>query len=114
MGHKSAKTTQQYAMVAPKKLAAAAELLHQAWHPNTRIGSVSLSLTTGYVSEPALDMWVPSILGERYEEGVYGTGADSRVPGSGHEEIWCEATYSHFRRFEVTGGIKKEPARPQN
>jgi site-specific recombinase XerD len=33
MGHKSAKTTQRYAMVAPKKLAAAAELLHQAWHP---------------------------------------------------------------------------------
>ena len=33
MGHKSAKTTQRYAMVAPKKLAAAAELLHHAWHP---------------------------------------------------------------------------------
>lgn len=33
MGHKSAKTTQRYAMVAPKKLAAAAELLHEAWHP---------------------------------------------------------------------------------
>ncbi len=35
MGHKSAKTTQRYAMVAPKKLAAAAEMLHQAWHPDT-------------------------------------------------------------------------------
>jgi integrase len=34
MGHKSAKTTQRYAMVAPKKLAAAAELLHEAWHPS--------------------------------------------------------------------------------
>ena len=33
MGHKSAKTTQRYAMVAPKKLAAAAEMLQQAWHP---------------------------------------------------------------------------------
>ena len=32
MGHKSAKTTQRYAMVAPRKMAAAAELLHQAWH----------------------------------------------------------------------------------
>ena len=36
MGHKSAKTTQRYAMVAPKKLAAAAELLHDAWHPPTK------------------------------------------------------------------------------
>jgi integrase len=34
MGHKSAKTTQRYAMVAPKKLAAAAEMLQQAWHPD--------------------------------------------------------------------------------
>jgi integrase len=33
MGHKSATTTRRYAMVAPKKLAAAADLLHQAWHP---------------------------------------------------------------------------------
>lgn len=81
---------------------------------STRIGSVSLSLTTDYTSEPALDMWVPSILREHYEEGVYGSGADSRVPGSGHEEIWCEAKYSHFRRFEVTGGIKKESVKPQN
>jgi integrase len=36
MGHKSAKTTQRYAMVAPKKLAAAAEMLQRAWHPTTR------------------------------------------------------------------------------
>ena len=33
MGHKSPKTTQRYAAVAPKKLAAAAHLLHDAWHP---------------------------------------------------------------------------------
>jgi site-specific recombinase XerD len=33
IGHKSAKTTQRYAMVLPKKLAAAAEMLQQAWHP---------------------------------------------------------------------------------
>jgi len=35
LGHKSAKTTRRYAMVAPRKLAAAAELLQQAWHPHT-------------------------------------------------------------------------------
>ncbi len=35
MGHKSAATTRRYAMVAPKKLAAAAEMLEEAWHPTT-------------------------------------------------------------------------------
>ena len=33
LGHKSAKTTPRYAMVAPKKLAAAADMLQRAWHP---------------------------------------------------------------------------------
>jgi site-specific recombinase XerD len=41
MGHKSAKTTQRYAMVAPKKLAAAAALLQQAWHPEQPAAATS-------------------------------------------------------------------------
>jgi hypothetical protein len=70
------------------------------------IGSVSLDLTTDYALEKDLDLWVPTLLRERYEEGIRGSGADSRVKGTGYEEIWCEAKYSHFRRFEVKGGIK--------
>jgi site-specific recombinase XerD len=38
MGYKSATATQRYAMVAAKKLAAAARLLQEAWHP---VGSTS-------------------------------------------------------------------------
>ena len=41
-------------------------------------------------------MWVPSVFTERYER-------DSR---SGRELIVCEAKYSNYRRFEVTGRIK--------
>jgi site-specific recombinase XerD len=47
MGHKSAKTTQRYAMVAPKKLAAAAEMLHQAWHPNMTAANQVVKSKTG-------------------------------------------------------------------
>jgi site-specific recombinase XerD len=47
MGHKSAKTTQRYARVAPKKLAAAAEMLHQAWHPNRAAANPAAKSKTG-------------------------------------------------------------------
>lgn len=76
---------------------------------NTTIGAVSSSLTTDYALDRDLDLWVPTQLREQYREGLPGTGADSRVAGSGYEEVWCEAKYTHFRRFEVTGGIKKQP-----
>jgi site-specific recombinase XerD len=47
MGHKSAKTTQRYAMVAPKKLAAAARLLQDAWHPGGSTSGGKLGERTG-------------------------------------------------------------------
>jgi hypothetical protein len=72
-----------------------------------RIDPVAMNLTTDYARDKDLDLWVPSALHERYEQGIYGSGADSRVRGSGHEEVRCEATYSNFHRFEVKGGIKK-------
>lgn len=52
MGHKSAKTTQRYAGIAPRKLTAAALLLHEAWHPESRVraraatGDTPASLTS--------------------------------------------------------------------
>jgi site-specific recombinase XerD len=47
MGHKSAKTTQRYAMVAPKKLAAAAELLERAWHSARTASTAADKAKTG-------------------------------------------------------------------
>lgn len=75
---------------------------------NTTIGPVSLTFTTEYAVDKDLDLWVPTHFREQYREGLPGTGADSRVKGTGYEEVWCEGKYTHFRRFEVTGGIKKE------
>jgi hypothetical protein len=76
----------------------------------TRIGSVSIDLATTYVAEPDLDMWVPAAFREHYEDGIYQRAAKNRFNGPGYEEIFCEAKYSHFRRFETTGRIKKQPS----
>lgn len=52
-------------------------------------------LTTTYARDPKLDLWLPDIFTERYE---------SENPIS--EVVLCEAKYSNYRRFEVTGRIK--------
>jgi hypothetical protein len=75
----------------------------------TKLGSVSVDLATTYVAEPALDMWVPATFREHYEDGVYQHDAKNRFGAPGYEEILCEARYSHFRRFETTGHIKRYP-----
>jgi hypothetical protein len=72
-----------------------------------RIGSVSLDLATTYVAEPVLDMWVPATFREHYEDGGNQAFAGNLFNAPAHEDISCEAKYSHFRRFETTGHIKK-------
>jgi hypothetical protein len=58
-------------------------------------GAVSAELTTDYVREAKLGLWVPLEFNEYYE-----THANAR------EEIRCRAVYSNYRRFEVTARIK--------
>lgn len=53
-------------------------------------------LTTVYALEAKLDMWVPVTFAERYEV----------TRGRKREVIECEARYTNYRRFEVTGRIK--------
>jgi VWFA-related protein len=58
------------------------------------------TITTTYRAEPALAMWVPVEMKERYEGGSFGLGTDA------------VARYSHFRKFEVTveqGGVRVTP-----
>jgi hypothetical protein len=54
------------------------------------------TLTTDYVSEERLGLWVPSTFVEHYDF----------KRGAMHEVTTCSATYSNYRRFEVTGRIK--------
>jgi hypothetical protein len=68
-----------------------------------------LVLETSYGRDERLDMWVPVLFTERY-----GTGGrfGSRKPSdplllAAEEVIRCEATYTNYRRFDVTARIKK-------
>jgi len=58
--------------------------------------AVQASLITNYVPDDRLGLWVPGSFSERYE----------LTKGSQQETTTCEATYSDYRRFEVTGRIK--------
>ena len=58
-------------------------------------GAITADLTTTYEHEPKLDVWVPARFQERYER--------SAAP---REVITCEASYSNYRRFEVSVRIR--------
>jgi hypothetical protein len=59
------------------------------------LAGVKVKLTTTYARDPKLNLWLPDVFTERYE-------SDSPVS----EVVLCEATYTNYRRFEVTGRIK--------
>lgn len=56
---------------------------------------VKVRLTTTYARDPKLDLWLPDVFTERYE-------SESPI----FEVVLCEARYTNYRRFEVTGRIK--------
>lgn len=61
-------------------------------------GPILAELGTTYALEPKLDLWVPSVFSERYDVKDETSGA--------REVIMCEANYTNYRRFEVTGRIR--------
>jgi hypothetical protein len=74
---------------------------------SAKIGPVSLELTTTFVHDPRLGIWVPATFRERYEYGVASNDAKARLDsGADYEQILCEATYSNYRRFETSVRIK--------
>jgi hypothetical protein len=75
---------------------------------------VRMTLSTDYVYEEKLDMFVPARFREHYVNGVPPDNPRP-IPGARHaqrqfrsfyEHVVCEATYSNFQRFEVTTRIK--------
>ena len=70
------------------------------------IGSVRATLSTTYGFEERLGIVVPRRFGEHYEDGVASRPGVNTGLRQAYEEILCEATYSNFRRFEVSARIK--------
>ena len=56
---------------------------------------VKVRLTTTYALDPKLGLWLPDVFTERYE---------SETPIT--EVVLCEAKYTNYRKFQVTGRIK--------
>jgi hypothetical protein len=56
---------------------------------------VKVRLTTDYAFDKKLGLWLPRVFTERYES-----------IGPIAEVVQCEATYSNYRRFDVTARIK--------
>ena len=59
-------------------------------------GDIVARLSTEYAPDDRLKLWVPSVFTEHYEGN----------PSGGREVIDCEAQYTNYRRFDVTGRIK--------
>jgi hypothetical protein len=60
-------------------------------------GTVAARLETNYAWNDRLELWLPATFDERY--GVSRKGVD--------EFVACQATYTNYRRFDVTGRIIK-------
>lgn len=63
---------------------------------NFKANPFDASLVTDYVPDDRLGLWVPGSFSERYD----------LIERQGAETTTCQATYSDYRRFEVTGRIK--------
>jgi len=71
-----------------------------------RLGAVQAELTTTYQPDAGLDLWVPSVFSEQYDENSSSSSVGTAYRGT-LESILCEAKYSNFRRFQAFGQIKK-------
>jgi hypothetical protein len=54
-------------------------------------------LTTDYARDPRIGLWLPSTFTERYDT----------VTDDGTELIFCRASYTNYRRFEVSAKIRR-------
>ena len=74
------------------------------------IGSVKVNYLTTYEPDSRLNMLVPRQFRENYEDGIDPAAARrlsvDQAARRTYEEIFCEAKYANFRRFEVKAVIR--------
>ena len=68
-----------------------------------RTGDLDVELTTKYVADAGLGMWVPESFRESYEAGVNPKSFDSRAE---YEHVVALSTYRNYRRFQTAVRIK--------
>ena len=70
-------------------------------HMMFKDGVITADITTTYMLEPKLQLWVPSVFAERYEGQPEGL----------KEIVTGRAQYTNYRRWESFGRIKKDGSR---
>lgn len=70
------------------------------------LGSVNAELTTDYQRAATLNLMVPTLFREHYEDGVDHSGSAVLDFRAQYESIVCESRYTNFRRFTTTSRIK--------
>lgn len=72
------------------------------------VDAIKVQLTTDYAFDERLNLLLPAVFRERYEQGT--VAASSRrvqAPGqAAHEVIVTDGRYSNFRRFEVLSRVR--------
>jgi hypothetical protein len=72
-----------------------------------RIGTVEVNFLTTYEHDSRLGILVPRQFRENYEDGrKFDARSKTDFVTTRYEEIFCEAKYSNFRRFEVKAIIR--------
>ncbi|MBA3640309.1 MAG: hypothetical protein M3541_03640 [Acidobacteriota bacterium] len=66
-------------------------------------GDITVELTTRYVPDGRLEMWVPASFRESYEGGVKRKSLEN---GPDYEHVVARASYSNYRRFQTAVRIK--------
>lgn len=70
------------------------------------MGGVNAELTTEYEHSPAINLMVPTLFREHYEDGVDHSGSAVLNFSAQYESIACESRYTNFRQFKTTSRIK--------
>lgn len=68
-----------------------------------RSGDLDVELTTKYVADEGLGMWVPDLFRESYQAGVNPRSFDVRAD---YEHVVALSTYRNYRRFQTAVRIK--------
>jgi hypothetical protein len=80
--------------------------VRQTWFGFT-LARIDVRLETVYALDEKLGLWLPSLFTERYQSGPDIGRSPRRDSLTVKELVKCEARYSNYRRFDVTGRIKK-------
>lgn len=75
----------------------------------TTVDEVKIELSTTFGRDPDFNLWLPRTFTESYERGLDIADPKIRLRSTeSYERIFCQSTYSGFRKFLTSGRVKKQ------